>query len=111
MVSGGMSLPGREGGVLAVCSVAALWSVRHGRKGGGDKPCQDVPAGTAWHDVAEDFPRTLAEWRSGGVTKWQPRGPNAATPTYSSAENLQKKLPHPKRRRFNFCCAEAKHGH
>jgi hypothetical protein len=86
-----MSVYGREGGVFAVCSVAAFWSIRHGRKSGGDRPCQDVPAGTAWHHLAEDFPRTVAEWRSGGVTKGQRRGPNAATPTYPAPENRQKK--------------------
>src|SRR6516162_6912282 len=61
-VSGGMSLCGWEGRVFAVCSAPP--PLRHGRKGGGDKPCQDVPAGAAWHDVAEDGLRTVAEWRS-----------------------------------------------
>ena len=55
-------------GVVAVCSVAAILSLRHGRKGGGDKPCQDMPPGAAWHHLAEDFPRRVAEWRSDNMT-------------------------------------------
>jgi len=85
-----MSLCGWEGRVFAVCS--ATPPLRHGRKGGGDKPCQDVPAGTAWHDVAEDGLRKVAEWRRGGVTNWQVsrwQG-NAARPTYPSPENPRK---------------------
>src|SRR5581483_3421181 len=42
-------------------------------KGGGDKACQHLPADAAWHHLAQSCPRTVAEWRGGGLTKGQPR--------------------------------------
>ena len=68
-VSGERSLWCWEGGFVAVCSIAAILSLRHVRKGGGDNACQHVPAGTAWHHLAQDCPRMVAEWRSGGVAE------------------------------------------
>ena len=46
-------------------------ALRHIRTVGGVRSCQDVPAVAAWHDLAQECRKAVAEWRCGGVTFWQ----------------------------------------